>query len=102
MKKLRHVVFFRFKDSSSPEAIDSLAQAFKAFAHDMDEVSDFEWGLNNSPEGLSDGFSHCFLVTFLSEADRDVYLPHPKHQAFVAKLKPHLEKVCVIDYWAQV
>lgn len=102
MEKLRHVVFFKFKDSSSPETIDELAQAFKTFAHDMDEVNDFEWGVNNSPEGLSDGYSHCFLLTFLTEADRDAYLPHAKHLDFVAKLKPHLDKVCVIDYWAKV
>ena len=41
-------------------------------------------------------------MTFQSEQDRAVYLPHPAHQAFVAMLSPHLEKVLVIDYWAQV
>ncbi|MFN6127640.1 MAG: Dabb family protein, partial [Planctomycetota bacterium] len=34
-------------------------------------------------------------------ADRKVYLPHPAHKAFVDVLKPHLDKVQVIDYWAQ-
>ncbi|MCA9181727.1 MAG: Dabb family protein, partial [Planctomycetales bacterium] len=48
----------------------------------------------------SDGFTHCFLLTFKSEADRDSYLPHPAHRAFGAALKPHLEKVLVVDYWA--
>ncbi|MCA9837979.1 MAG: Dabb family protein [Trueperaceae bacterium] len=101
MNKLRHVVLFKFKDSSSPETIQQLEQAFKTFATHLPEVHDFEWGHNNSPEGLNDGFSHCFLVTFLTEADRNAYLPHPKHQEFVTQLQPHLEKVCVLDYWAQ-
>ena len=46
------------------------------------------------------GFTHCFLVTFRSEADRATYLPHAAHKAFGDVLHPHLEKVLVIDYWA--
>ena len=42
-----------------------------------------------------------FFVGFLSEKDREVYLPHPEHKAFVAVLSPHLDKVLVIDYWAE-
>jgi hypothetical protein len=57
-------------------------------------------GTNNSPEGLNDGFTHCFFVSFNSEQDRAVYLPHPAHQAFVDVLKPYLDKALVIDYWA--
>jgi len=34
-----------------------------------------------------------------NEKDRDsTYTPHPSHQAFVASLQPHVEKVFVIDY----
>ncbi|MGE5945005.1 MAG: Dabb family protein, partial [Flavobacteriales bacterium] len=55
--------------------------------------------LNNSPEGLNKGFTHCFLVTFDSEEDRAVYLPHPAHKAFIDILSPHLDDVLVIDYW---
>jgi hypothetical protein len=39
-------------------------------------------------------------VTFTSEKDREIYLPHPAHKAFVDVLKPYLDKVLVIDYWA--
>ena len=63
-------------------------------------IKSFEWGLNNSPEGLDKGLTHCFFVTFDSEKDRDEYLPHPAHQEFVAILKPHLEDAVVVDYWA--
>ena len=65
----------------------------------ISEIVSIEWGKNNSPEGLNQGFTHCFFVTFKDEADRDTYLPHPDHQAFVKLLKPFLDKVLVVDYW---
>ena len=97
---LRHMVIFKFKDESSEEAINQLNTAFNALADSISVIKDFEWGLNDSPEDFHQGFTHCYLLTFASEADRDsVYTTHPQHQAFVASLQPHLEKVFVVDYW---
>ncbi|PKQ46224.1 Dabb family protein [Confluentibacter flavum] len=98
-KKLRHVVLFKFKESSTPANIKGVETAFGKLPSEIKEIKDYEWGLNNSPEGLSKGFTHCFLVTFDSEEDRAIYLPHPAHKAFVDILSPHLEDVLVIDYW---
>ena len=100
-KLLRHVVLFTFKAEATPAQIDELVKAFGKLPSQIKEIHDYEWGTNNSPEGLNKGHTHCFLVTFKSEQDRDVYLPHAAHQAFVAKLKPLLEDVTVVDYWAQ-
>jgi hypothetical protein len=97
---LRHVVLFKFKDSSSAADIKKVEDAFRALSSKIPTIKSFEWGKNNSPENLNQGLTHCFLVTFASEKDRDAYLPHPEHQAFVEVLKPHLDKVTVIDYWA--
>jgi len=99
-KMLRHVVLFKFKDDSKPADIKKVEEAFRALPTKISQVKDFEWGTNNSPENLNQGFTHCFFVTFESEKDREVYLPHPAHQAFVEVLKPHLDKVLVVDYWA--
>ena len=99
-KMLRHVVLFKFKDSSSKADIQKVVDAFRSLKASIPQVAAFEYGTDNSPEGLANGFTHCFLVTFKSEADRDVYLPHPKHKEFVDVLKPHLDKVQVIDFWA--
>lgn len=99
-KMLRHVVMFKFKEESSKEDIQGVVDAFRALPDKIPEIADFEYGTDNSPEGLADGFTHCFLVSFKSEKDRDVYLPHKAHKAFVEVLKPHLDKVMVIDYWA--
>lgn len=99
-KKLRHVVLFKFKDTSSAEDVQKVEKAFKDLAKKLALVKDFEWGKNTSPENLNQGLTHCFFVTFNSDKDRDTYLTHPDHQAFVEVLKPHLDKVTVIDYWA--
>ena len=99
-KMLRHAVLFKFKDTSSPEDIKKVEDAFRALPSKIKEVSGFEWGTNNSPENLNQGFTHLFFVTFKSEKDREVYLPHPAHKAFVEVLGPHLDKVLVLDYWA--
>ncbi|MEO9894585.1 Dabb family protein [Aurantibacter sp.] len=97
---LRHVVLFKFKDDTSPESIKEVVDAFSALPSKIPEIIDYEWGINNSPEGLNKGLTHGFLLTFKSEAGRDVYLPHPAHKAFGEVLGPHLDDVTVFDYWS--
>lgn len=99
-KVLRHVVLFKFKDGTPASDVKKVEDAFRALPSKIKEIKGFEWGTNNSPEGLSQGFTHCFFVTFNSEQDRAVYLPHPAHKAFGAVLQPYIDKVLVLDYWA--
>ena len=98
---LRHIVLFKFKATSEAVDIQKIENAFIALPTKIKEIKDFEWGLNNSTEGLDKGFTHCFFVTFESEADRAAYLPHPDHLAFVALLDGHVEDVLVLDYWSK-
>ncbi len=98
-KLLRHVVLFKFKDSSSAADVKKVEDTFRQLPQKIKEIKGFEWGTNNSPEGLAQGFTHCFTLTFTSEADRAAYLPHPAHKAFGEILGPHLDKVLVVDYW---
>lgn len=99
--QLRHVVLFKFKETSSPSDIQDLEAGFAALPAAIPEIKDFEWGLNSSPENLNKGFTHCFFVTFHSEKGRDIYLPHPAHKAFVDRLLPHIDDSLVIDYWVK-
>lgn len=99
-KMLRHVVLFKFKDGTAAADIKKIEDAFRALPSKIKEIKAFEWGTNNSPENLNTGLTHCFLVSFASEKDREVYLPHPEHEAFVKVLMPHLDKAVVVDYWA--
>lgn len=98
---LRHVVLFKFKESSSEADVQKIVDAFGALKDSISEIADYEFGTNNSPEGLNNGLTHCFLVTFKSEEDRAKYLPHPKHLEFVELLKPHLDSATVVDYWSK-
>ena len=98
---LRHVVLFAFKPESTAEQIKQVEDAFRGLPDKIDFIHDFEWGTDVSVEGKTAGYTHCFFVTFLSEADRDAYLPHPAHQAFGTVLRPHLQSVLVIDYWTK-
>lgn len=100
-KMLRHVVSFKFKETASKEQIKEVVDAFRALKTKIPEIASFEWGTNNSPEKHDKGFTHCFILTFKSEKDRDIYLPHPDHKAFGKKLGPILADVFVIDYWAE-
>ena len=77
-----------------------IEKAFSALKSKVDLIQDYEWGKNVSPEGLNQGFTHCFFVTFKNKEDLEKYLPHPEHKAFVALLKPVIDGVCVIDYIA--
>ena len=98
---LRHAVFFKFKASSAKEDIDRVVEAFRALPSKIKEIREFQAGGNISRSGLDDGLTHCFLLTFKDEAGRAAYLPHPEHKAFGAALRPHLDKVFVIDYWGR-
>ena len=99
--KVRHVVLFKFKDGTPRDQVEKIENGFRALPGKVPGTVGFEWGTNISPENLDQGFTHCFLVTFGDAQARDAYLPHPAHQAFVKILKPHLDKVLVIDYVAK-
>jgi len=96
---LRHVVLFKFKEGTTPKKVREIERAFSALQKKIPQIHSYEWGLNNSPENINKGFTHCFFLTFLSEEDRAIYLPHPDHKAFGDLLGPYLEDVLVIDYW---
>jgi hypothetical protein len=98
---LRHVVSFKFKADAPSAKIDEIVAAFEALPSKIAEIKGFEWGINNSPEGHDKGFTHVFFLTFHSEAGREIYLPHPDHQAFGALLIPYLDDVMVVDYWTK-
>ncbi|HEY2349025.1 MAG TPA: Dabb family protein [Puia sp.] len=100
-KELRHIVLFGWKAGADSSAINRVVTAFKALPEKIKTIKRFEWGLNNSPENLNQGLTYCFLVTFASEKDRNDYLVNPDHKAFTQLLPDILEKVTVVDYWAQ-
>jgi len=96
---LRHIVLFSYQEGTSEAQKAEVARRFGDLPGQTGVIHQFEWGRNNSPEGLARGFEDCFLVTFLGEAQRATYLPHPAHQAFVAFLGGLVKDSLVFDYW---
>jgi len=95
---IRHVVHFKFKSEATPEQIKKITDEFAALKTKISEVDSLEWGKNVSPEGLSKGLDYCWIVSFKTTQDRDAYLVHPAHKAFVDILKPILNDVVVVDF----
>jgi hypothetical protein len=98
---IRHVVLFKWKDGTPAETIRNIENNGRALKSRIPVIASFEWGTDISPEKLAQGFTHCFFVTFRNEADRDAYLPHQAHKEFIELIKPHLDKVLVVDYVAR-
>lgn len=98
---VRHVVHFKFKPEATPEQIAKITEEFAALKKKVEVVDSLEWGTNSSPEGMDKGFTHCWIVSFKTAKDRDAYLVHPAHKAFVEILLPILGEALVVDFVPQ-
>lgn len=99
--KVQHVVSFKFKSTASAEDIKKIETSFAALKKKISQIKSLEWGTNVSPEKLNKGFTHCWVLTFNSEKDRDIYLKHPDHEAFAKSVGPVIDDVFVIDFITQ-
>ena len=77
-----------------------MVETFAALKSKIDTIVGFEKGTNVSTENKSEGFTHCFVVTFRSQEDVSAYLQHPAHLDYVKVVRDRREKVVVFDYWA--
>ena len=97
--RLQHVVCFKFKSTATAEDIKKVEVAFQGLKHKIPLIVSLEWGTNVSKEQKDKGFTHCFVLTFKSEQDRDAYVVHPEHKAFGKIVGPLLDDVFVLDFW---
>ena len=72
----RHVVVFKFKDSTTDEQIAQIIEDFGKLQDDIPEIIAFEHGKNVSPEGLDQGFTPR-LPRDLQRQGRPGCLPAP-------------------------
>ncbi len=99
-RPVRHVVVFKYKPDATPAQIGKVTEAFRALATTIPGIIGFEDGVNDSPEGKNQGFTHVYLLTFESAAARDAYLPHPAHRKFGEVLRSSgiFVDAFVVDY----
>ena len=98
MNRVKHIAFFRFKDTATPADIADVWRIIEELPRQIPGILDLTWGVNTSTEGLSEGFTHSFVMLFENAAARDAYLPHPAHVAAAAAVVPRLERVIVCDH----
>ncbi|MDO6438918.1 Dabb family protein [Cyclobacterium sp. 1_MG-2023] len=94
----RHFGMFKFKETVSAEEIEFCFVTMKAMIGKIPGLLGMEYGAYDSGEGLNDGFTHGFIMTFESPESRDAYLPHPVHEEVKNVVVPNLERVVVFDF----
>ena len=98
MSKVKHIALLKFKDGTPQEQIDKVFEDLMDLSESIPGIEDYVTGVNNSPEGLDQGFTHGFVMTFQDAAARDAYLIHPEHERFKTFALPFVEKVAIFDF----
>ena len=95
--KMYHVVLARFKPARAHRMADLVA-ALDALRKQMPGFQSLQGGPYSSPEGLNQGYTHGFIMTFADAAARDNYLTHPDHEKVKQTFLPDLEAVVAFDF----
>lgn len=94
----RHFGVFQFKPEITQDQIDESFAALADLKNKIPGIQSVEHGPYQSDEGLNDGFTHGFIITFESAEARDIYLPHPAHLKVAELVQPRLERLVVFDF----
>lgn len=95
---VRHFGMFQFKEGVTASQIDTCFREMKGMIGNIPGLLGMEHGSYESGEGLNDGFTHGFIMSFDTAASRDAYLPHPEHERVKDIVVPCLERVVVFDF----
>src|ERR1041384_5928625 len=95
---VQHIALLQFKAGTSDATVAEIFQKLERITHIIPGVTSFSFGLNTSPEGLAQGFTHGMTMTFKDAAARDAYLVHPEHEQFKAEAIPFVANVAVVDF----
>lgn len=98
MAQVKHYGVFQFKEGVSPEQIDRCFAEMKGMVGKIPGLLEMLHGPYDSSEGMNDGFTHGFIMTFDSSESRDAYLPHPEHERVKEIVVPCLQRVVVFDF----
>jgi hypothetical protein len=98
MSTVQHMVVVRFKPEVNDQSIAALIEYLRRFWNGIAGIVYSAAGSYSSPEGLNQGYTHGFLVTFDSPTARDAYLRHPEHEKIVARVLPMLDQIMAFDF----
>ncbi len=98
MRKVHHMVLLSFRPGTAPGVIDGLFAALARLRERLPGVEHFSGGPYASPEGLNQGYTHGFLMTFTGAAARDAYQSHPEHEQVKRDFLPAVAAVVAFDF----
>ena len=98
MSKVKHIVLVKFKDGTTDKQIGVFFEQVLDLSESIAGVEDYVSGPNCSPEGMSQGLTHGFVMTFTAAAARDAYLAHAEHQQFKTMAAGIVESTVVFDF----
>jgi hypothetical protein len=98
MAKIKHIALVKFKEGTSEEQVSQLFEHMLDLTENVPGIEDYVSGANSSPEGLNQGFTHAFVMTFSDAPARDAYLANQEHERVKAEFMPHIDSVIVFDF----
>jgi hypothetical protein len=98
MPQVKHFGVLEFRPAVSREQIERCFAELCGLVGKIPGLRSICHGRYDSPEGLNDGFTHGFIMSFDSPAARDAYLPHPEHERVKELIVPFLARVIVFDF----
>ncbi|MBE9142437.1 Dabb family protein [Planktothrix mougeotii] len=95
---IQHLVLLKFKPEVSPDQIDQIFTHLAELKNLIPGIIEFNGGSYSSPEGLNQGYTHGFIMTFETADHRDAYLPHPEHEKVKAMVLNYLDDLIAFDF----
>ena len=98
---IKRVVLFKFKSGTGDKTISEIFDGLSQLQDKIRGIKDFCGGAYSSSDGLNQGYSHGFVMTFADEAARDAFGSHEAHQDLVNGLiGPNIDGVLAFDFLA--
>lgn len=98
MPQVKHLVLIKFKPTTSLLVIDQCMDDLRGLKTKIAGILDFCGGPYASGEGLNQGFTHGFIMTFDAPASRDNYLIDPEHEKVKNSILPLVDGVIAFDF----
>jgi Stress responsive A/B Barrel Domain len=98
MSQIQHIVLVKIKPEVTTENITEIFRLLAELQQLIPGITYFACGPYSSPEGMNQGYTHGFIMTFESVNARNNYLPHPEHQRVQGALSAYIDNVITFDF----
>ena len=96
--KLKHIVLVKFKPEIGDPKIAEVFNEILDASEIVPNVEDYVEGPEDGKQGLNQGYTHGFVMTFKDKYARDNYLMHPENDRIKGLLTPLCESILVFDF----